>query len=59
MRKHGIEIWSFKALAPVTVGKGGPLEELLPRSQRVHVWGSRFGVIDELVYWTEYCSLVL
>ncbi|KGO48989.1 Aldo/keto reductase [Penicillium expansum] len=26
MREHGIEISSFKTLAPITVGKGGPLD---------------------------------
>ncbi|EHK45172.1 uncharacterized protein TrAtP1_003411 [Trichoderma atroviride] len=30
MREHGIEVSSFKTLAPITVGKGGPLDELLP-----------------------------
>lgn len=29
MREHGIEVSSFKSLAPITVGKGGPLDELL------------------------------
>ncbi|PTB42495.1 hypothetical protein M441DRAFT_137196 [Trichoderma asperellum CBS 433.97] len=30
MREHDIEVSSFKSLAPITVGKGGPLDELLP-----------------------------
>lgn len=30
MREHGIEVSSFKTLAPIAVGKGGPLDELLP-----------------------------
>ncbi|KKP06321.1 alcohol dehydrogenase [Trichoderma harzianum] len=30
MREHGIEVSSFKSLAPITVGKGGPLDDLLP-----------------------------
>ncbi|KAL7904232.1 NADP-dependent oxidoreductase domain-containing protein [Trichoderma velutinum] len=29
MREHGIEVSSFKSLAPITVGKGGPLDEIL------------------------------
>lgn len=34
MREHGIEVSSFKSLAPITVGKGGPLDELLPSLAR-------------------------
>ncbi|QYT03109.1 Aldo_ket_red domain-containing protein [Trichoderma simmonsii] len=30
MREHGIEVSAFKGLAPITVGKGGPLDDLLP-----------------------------
>ncbi|KAL6802675.1 NADP-dependent oxidoreductase domain-containing protein [Trichoderma sp. SZMC 28013] len=30
MREHGIEVSSFKSLAPITVGEGGPLDKLLP-----------------------------
>ncbi|KAL6786634.1 NADP-dependent oxidoreductase domain-containing protein [Trichoderma sp. SZMC 28012] len=30
MREHGLEVSSFKNLAPITVGKGGPLDDLLP-----------------------------
>ncbi|KAL6823271.1 NADP-dependent oxidoreductase domain-containing protein [Trichoderma camerunense] len=30
MRENDIEISSFKSLAPMTVGKGGPLDDLLP-----------------------------
>ncbi|KAK1246829.1 hypothetical protein MKX08_000631 [Trichoderma sp. CBMAI-0020] len=30
MREHGIEVSSFKTLVPITVGKGGSLDELLP-----------------------------
>lgn len=34
MREHGIEVSSFKSLAPISVGKGGPLDDLLPSLAR-------------------------
>lgn len=36
MREHGIEVSSFKGLAPITVGKGGPLDEPLARIAEFH-----------------------
>ncbi|KAM0511510.1 hypothetical protein ACHAPE_009762 [Trichoderma viride] len=43
MREHGIEISSFKTLAPITVGKGGPLDELLPSLAK------KYGVAESVV----------
>lgn len=34
MREHGIEVSSFKSLVPITLGKGGPLDEILPSLAR-------------------------
>jgi diketogulonate reductase-like aldo/keto reductase len=36
MRERGIEVSSFKGLAPITVGKGGPLDEPLARIAEAH-----------------------
>lgn len=44
MREHGIEVSSFKTLAPITVGKGGPLDELLPSLAR------KYGIAESVVF---------
>lgn len=36
MREKGIEVSSFKGLAPITAGKGGPLDEPLARIAAAH-----------------------
>ncbi|KAL7918379.1 NADP-dependent oxidoreductase domain-containing protein [Trichoderma austrokoningii] len=43
MREHGIEVSSFKTLAPITVAKGGPLDELLPSL------ATKYGVAESVV----------
>lgn len=43
MREHGIEVSSFKALTPITVGKGGPLDELLP------ALATKYGVAESVI----------
>jgi diketogulonate reductase-like aldo/keto reductase len=43
MREHGIEASSFKTLAPITVGKGGPLDELLPSL------ATKYGVAESVI----------
>ncbi len=36
MRERGIEVSSFKGLAPITVGKGGPLDKPLETIAKAH-----------------------
>ena len=36
MKAHGIKVSAFKGLAPVTVGKGGPLDEILQSIANKH-----------------------
>ncbi|KAM0421249.1 hypothetical protein ACHAPT_010971 [Fusarium lateritium] len=36
MREQGIEVSSFKTLAPITVGKGGPLDGVLDKIAEAH-----------------------